>query len=313
MSMALMLAGCTGEADPGRVVGELAAERIELTVDSAEPIVAIDVAEGETVRAGQRLLRQDDARATLGLAQADAALARAEARLAELVRGPREEAISVARANLDGALRELAFRRTEQARIAQVFERQLTSRESLDSAQAALDAAEANASARRAALDELLAGTTVEELQQAEQTVHEARAQRDAARVDVERASVVAPIDAVVDTQLFEVGERPQPGQPVMVLLPDEQPHARVYVSEGVRVHLAAGDAARVFVDGLDRPLQGRLRWISTDPAFTPYFALTERDRGRLSYMAKVDITEAHERLPEGVPVEVVFSKLERD
>ena len=41
--------------------------------------------------------------------------------------------------------------------------------------------------------------------------------------------------------------------------------------------------------------------------AFTPYFALTERDRGRLSYLAKIDITENRERLPDGVPVEVEF------
>ena len=52
---------------------------------------------------------------------------------------------------------------------------------------------------------------------------------------------------------------------------------------------------------------EGRVRWIASDPAFTPYFALTERDRGRLSYVAKVDITEQRERLPDGVPVEVEF------
>ena len=40
-------------------------------------------------------------------------------------------------------------------------------------------------------------------------------------------------------------------------------------------------------------------RWRS-DP-----FALTERDRGHLTYLAKVDITENRERLPDGVPVEV--------
>jgi len=49
------------------------------------------------------------------------------------------------------------------------------------------------------------------------------------------------------------------------------------------------------------------VRWIASDPAFTPYYALTERDRGRLSYVAKVDITEQYERLPDGVPVEVEF------
>ncbi|MEJ2299842.1 MAG: hypothetical protein P8X94_15375 [Woeseiaceae bacterium] len=44
---------------------------------------------------------------------------------------------------------------------------------------------------------------------------------------------------------------------------------------------------------------------MSSEAAFTPYYALTERDRGRLSYVAKIDITDAGERLPDGVPVEV--------
>jgi HlyD family secretion protein len=54
-------------------------------------------------------------------------------------------------------------------------------------------------------------------------------------------------------------------------------------------------------------PIAGQVRWIASEAAFTPYFALTERDRGRLSYVAKVDIAEARERLPDGVPVEVEF------
>jgi HlyD family secretion protein len=54
-------------------------------------------------------------------------------------------------------------------------------------------------------------------------------------------------------------------------------------------------------------PVEGRVRWVASDPAFTPYFALTERDRGRLTYLAKVDIVDDLARLPDGVPVEVVF------
>jgi HlyD family secretion protein len=65
------------------------------------------------------------------------------------------------------------------------------------------------------------------------------------------------------------------------------------------------GTEARVFVDGLEDSLTGRVRWVASESAFTPYFALTERDRGRLSFTAKVDILDAAERLPDGVPVEV--------
>ena len=70
---------------------------------------------------------------------------------------------------------------------------------------------------------------------------------------------------------------------------------------------MKAGSPARIFVDGLEHPLAGRVRWVSSEAAYTPYFALTERDRGRLSFVAKVDIAEERDRLPDGIPVEVEF------
>ena len=40
--------------------------------------------------------------------------------------------------------------------------------------------------------------------------------------------------------------------------------------------------------------------------AFVGFFALTERDRGRLVYVAEIDLVEPEARvLPSGVPVEV--------
>ena len=93
-----------------------------------------------------------------------------------------------------------------------------------------------------------------------------------------------------------------------MIVLGGEQPYARVYVPERLRVHVDAGDNATVFVDGLDTPLQGRVRWVASEAAFTPYYALTERDRGRLSYVAKIDFDNRDRRLPDGVPVEVAFA-----
>jgi HlyD family secretion protein len=80
-----------------------------------------------------------------------------------------------------------------------------------------------------------------------------------------------------------------------------------VYVPEQLRVHVKVGMAAKIHVDGLDTAIDGRVRWVASEAAFTPYFSLTERDRGHLSYLAKVDIAEERERLPDGVPVEVDF------
>ncbi len=304
-ALVLSLGACDGGDTGGRLVGELMSDRVEVTSESSEPLIEIAVVEGETVQAGQLLFRHDPARATTKLAEAGAALAQAQARLDELVRGPRSEQISAARAALDGARQELAFRQADYERAKAVFERKLGSEERLDRARSSLDAARANFDRLQAQLAEKLTGTTIEELAQAEQAVRQAQARRDAAAIDLERQTVVAPANGVVDSRLYEVGERPTAGKPVLVLLPGLQPYARIYVPQDLRVHVAAGNAARVYVDGLDDPLDGRVRWVASEAAFTPYYALTERDRGRLSYVAKVDITSTRERLPDGMPAEV--------
>ena len=302
-----LLAACGEAGNPNRVVGELASDRIELTAENAEPIVEIAVAEGDEVSKGQLLLRQDARRALARLEQAEAALGQAQARLDERVRGPRRERIAAARASVHGAEQDLEFREAEFERARQVHAKGLASPELLDQADAALDAAKSNLDLRRAQLSELLTGTTVEELAQAEQAVKQAAALRDAAKIDLERHDILAPVDGVADSRLFEIGERPVPGQTVMVLLPGDQPHARVYVPEATRVRVGPGTKARIYVDGLDDALEGRVRWVSSEAAFTPYFALTEHDRGRLSFAAKVDIVEDRPRLPDGVPVQVDF------
>jgi HlyD family secretion protein len=57
----------------------------------------------------------------------------------------------------------------------------------------------------------------------------------------------------------------------------------------------------------VDRSLSGTLRWIATDPAFTPYYALNASDRARLVYLAEFDIDDGDD-LPTGIPAQVLLS-----
>ncbi len=307
ITMVAAVAACGVTDDDNRVVGELASDRIEITAEFNEAIVEVAVAEGDSVAAGDTLLRQDNARATARLAEAEANYQQAKARLDELLRGPRKEKIIAARATVEGATQDLEFRQNDFTRIQEIHSRKLASTDALDTANAALDAAQATLKLQLAQLEELLAGTTVEELAQAEQALKQAAARRTSAEIDLKRLTVIAPVNGIVDSRLFEIGERPGVGQPVLVMLGGDQPYARVYVAEDLRVRIVPGTRARIHVDGLDRIVTGQVRWIASEAAFTPYFALTERDRGRLSYVAKVDILDETTRLPDGVPVEVEF------
>jgi HlyD family secretion protein len=306
---AAIQSSCDATDEAHRVVGQLESDRIEIAADAAEPILQIHVVEGQAVKRGELLLTQDTSRIEAKLDEAEALLAQNNARLDELTRGPREEQIAAARASLAGAIQELRYREMEFERAERVLEQKLASRESVDRAKAALDSAQAERDVREARLQELLEGTTVEELQQAENAVRRVEAQIALLQVDLSRHQAFAPVDGAVDSILFEPGERPSIGQPMMIFLSGEQPYARVYVPEALRVSVIPGTDARISVDGLAEPIPGRVRWVSSEAAFTPSFALTERDRGRLSFAAKVDVDReaVDRRLPDGVPVEVEF------
>ena len=68
------------------------------------------------------------------------------------------------------------------------------------------------------------------------------------------------------------------------------------------------GAKVSVVVDGFAIPFEGKIRMISAEAAFTPYYALTEKDRGHFAYLAEIDLVDDSARdLPTGLPVEVVF------
>lgn len=304
----LFITSCTTKSDSARIVGQSESDRIELTAEFMEPVVDRPVVEGQTLEGGQLVLQQDARRIRARIAGAEADLARHQARLDELVRGPRKEQVQAVRAELEGARKDWEYRKTELRRVEQLLSQKLTSPDQVDRARVAKDTARSTLSALEARLEELLTGTTVEVLRQAEAQVQAAQANLQSLMIDLDRHSLVAPVEAVVDSLIMEVGERPQAGQPVAVLLAGPQAYARVYVPEALRAGFRPGLEATVYVDGLETPLQGRVRWVSSEATFTPYFALTQHDRGRLSYVAKVDILNHPSRIPDGVPLEVVLT-----
>jgi HlyD family secretion protein len=309
-TLALLLAAATLAAcdttETTYMVGTLERDRVELKVESNEPIIHIHVADGQTVVAGDLVLEQDPARAEAQLARLEAQRDQAAARLAELIRGPREESIREARANLSAARAERSNAASNLERTKEVFERGLSSQGRLDADQTRFDTALAREQAANEALDRLLNGTTVEELQQAESAVESAEAQVRAALVDLDRTRVASPSAGVIDKVLYQIGERPVPGSTIAVLLSSDRVFARVYVPEHLRARVTPGRGIDVRVDGAEGVLDGTVRWVSADATFTPYFALTEHDRSRLSFLAEIDVPGAAD-LPSGVPLEVDF------
>jgi HlyD family secretion protein len=301
------LSACTNNA-PLQAVGLLEWDRIELKAEAAEPIVEVLVHEGDRVTAGQALVRQDPERLEAQRDEARAARDQAAARLAELKRGPRAERIDAQRAELAGAESLATTAQKELARAESLLAKQLATPEARDDARSKRDQAVAARDAARAALAEMLTGTTPEELAQAQAALAQAEAGLNKIQITLERLTVRAPRAGRLDNLPFKLGDRPEPGAVVAVLLAGNAPYARVYVPEPLKARVIQGGRARVWVDGMDRPFEGRVRMTSADAAFTPYYSLTERDRSRLSYPTEITLEgEGAAKLPAGAPLRVEF------
>ena len=305
-SLLALLAACAEDRDPQLMHGTLERDRLEIIAESNERISELPVHEGDHVAAGTLLLRQEAGTMQPRLEQARASVAEAERRLADAVAGPRQREIDEARAALAGAESTLATERREFDRVDALVERRLLSASNRDQARARRDAALAARDGSRARLRLLEEGTRPEQVREVEAAVARARAALVELETSAARYDVLAPRDGRVEALPYKLGERPPTGAPVVLMLADGVPYARVYVPEPLRAQVTAGQAVNVAMDGVDGSLRGVVRYVSAEASYTPYYALTQKDRSRLSFLAEIVLEDPRAAaLPVGLPVQV--------
>lgn len=306
LSTMVLVAGCARER-PVEVHGTVERDRLELIAESNERIIEIVVREGDHVRAGDVLVRQEAGTAQSRIDQSRASVLEAERRLADLEQGPRQREIDEARASLGGAEGEFQAAQSEFSRVQALVQRKLLSESNLDQARAARDVTRAARDAARARYELLKQGTRTEQVAEARAAVQRATAALAEIETVAARYTVTAPRDGIVEALPYKLGERPAAGRPVAILLADGVPYARVYVPEPLRTTFTAGTRVEATVDGHAGSLKGTVRYVSAEAAFTPYYALTQKDRSRLAYLAEITLDDpAAPALPAGVPIQVL-------
>ncbi|MEM9630774.1 MAG: HlyD family efflux transporter periplasmic adaptor subunit [Pseudomonadota bacterium] len=305
-SICLLLAACYGE-DGNLALGTLERDRVALTATANEILVDLPVPQGTFVTAGTVLaqLNPDEQQAVVNQSRAE--VQQSKANLLKLENGAREEEIAKAEASVAGSKAELIDAEATFQRYKDLTGRGTTSQAQLDSARASRDAAVANLKSAEEQLKELVTGTRPEDLEIARAELAAAEASLATQEKILSDLTITASRDGVLDSLPWNLGERVTVGSPVAVLLAGDAPYARVYVPEPHRVKINEGDQLKVKVDGLDDPIEGSVRWISSEPSFTPYYALNQSERARLMYVAEVQLPDSASNLPNGVPAQVML------
>lgn len=304
LGLLLGLVACS-DSGSSEILGTVEWDQVALLAEADEPVVSVEVTEGQTVRQGAVLVRLDATRAQGAVAQLDAETRRWQAFLDAQEQGNRTQTIAQARAQQQQAKTLADNAAQELQRMQGLRARGTVSVAEFDRAQAQARAARAQQQAAQATLDLALAGSRPEEIRQAQAMLQAVQAQRAVAQVTLERHTVRAPRDGQVDALPVRVGDQVRRGTPLATLLVGTHPYAQVFVSARDKAKFRNGDRFSVRVQGMQQAYEGILRHVQQQASFTPYYALTGDDASRLVYLAKIDLTDPQApQLPAGLPLQ---------
>ena len=310
----VLLAGCHRSGDgPIRATGTIEVRQLEVTPQVAARVVRVLKDQGDPVRAGDTLVLLTQSTTRADIAGQQARVRAAEASLRDAIAGPRASEIQKAEADLRVAEAEVKRTAGELERIRPLAAQMAVSRQDLDNAKAAADAATGRRDADRQALELLREGTRPERVRAARAELASARAALAATEAVAQDLVLTAPTDGVVISRNAEAGEMLGAGQSAMTLGESADPYVRVYVPTRQLPRVRQGQPAVARLDGFpNRPIPGRVVAINPQAEFTPRVALTEDERDDLLFGVKVALSDTMGLLRVGLPATVTLEETTR-
>lgn len=292
-------------AAPLRLYGNVDVRQVDLAFRVPGRIATIGPEEGVKVKAGQELSRLDFRPLNDALAQAQAQMGVADAELAKARAGSRPQEIGQAEAQLAEAQSALARAKEDYDRRSGLVKTGAVSQQVYDATSAQYRAAQAQVKAAGEALSLARAGARKEDREAAAAQALAARAQRDAARTNLDDAVLKAPNDGTVLTRAREPGAIVQPGETVLTLTIDRPMRLRAYVGARDLSRISPGMKVDVRTDGNDRVYKGTIAQVSPTAEFTPKTVQTEDLRTDLVYRVRILVDDPDDALRQGAPVTV--------
>ncbi len=231
------------------------ARMAQVTPLIAGSAIEVLVEDTQQVKAGDVLVRLDQANARIAVAQAEADLAAARRKFGQTV--ATNSALSAqidtssaglvqAQARLRTAQAEFEKARIDLQRREAVIASGAISGEELTQARKAYAAASAALEAARGGISEVVSARRVAQGQLAandalvrgssvdtDPAVQAARARLDAALLDLQRTEIRAPVSGVVSRLQIQVGQRLSPGQTIMTIVPIDKLYVDANFKEG--------------------------------------------------------------------------------
>jgi HlyD family secretion protein len=296
-----------GTADVLVASGTVEAREGQLGFTAPGRIEAIEVHEGDRLRAGTELARLDRRELEARLAQAIAQRDVGRAQLIELERGSRPEEVAQGRAGVDLTRETRLDAERGLDRTRRLFEGGAVSREALDRAAMAVGIARSQQRQAEEQLRLLEQGPRREKIDAQRAQVAQAQAAVDAIHAALANTVVVAPFDGTVTVRHREPGEIVPAGAAVLTLMNPDDRWVRIHIPGNrlgaVRIGMRASIASDTFPE---KTYPGEVVFIASQAEFTPKSVQTTEERVRLVYAARIRIVDDPDlELKPGMPADV--------
>lgn len=225
-----------------------AAQQSDLGFELSGRVARMLSDEGQAVRRGQVLAQLDTARLRARRAELEALLRREEARLDEMLTGPRAEVIEQARAGVERWQAESELARLTRERSERAAQRNALSAQRRDEARRTEESAAAQLRSASELLRELETGTRAEQIAAQEAVVAQVESQIASIDVDLGKSSLRAPFAGTVAVRYTDEGRVIGAGDPVVRLLETGRLEARIGVPSAVAAGLESGDELTIEV-----------------------------------------------------------------
>ncbi len=314
----------------GRIEGD------PITVSSKFPgrVRELLVREGETVTAGQVLIRLDDSQAGARVRQAKRAVEVLEAQVkaahtqlavlnleVPLMIEAAQAQVVRAQALWDKAIAVEQEARSDAERFRQLADKDQASLQQRDQAQMRWNVAHNEVAAAFSGLTQAKKELAQAELgwnriKAKEEEVAALERQRDHADAVLDEAesvlrdlTITAPASGTITTKMVNVGEVVAAGSPLLELVDLDFLYLKVYVPEAQIGKVRLDLPARIYVDAFpDRPFEARVTHIASKAEFTPKEVQTQDERVKLVYAVKLSLNENPDhRLTPGLPADAVI------
>jgi len=228
----------------GRVMTPL---RVSIGATITERVARIPVDEGQSVHSGDVLISLDDRDERAAMAQAQAAVEQAEAKLRQM----REVGLPAAEQALVQAEANLRLARQQYQRNQELKDKGFISQSALDDAKRNLDVTESQLKAARLQVDSNAPSGS--DYLMARTALAQAQAALGAANARLEQTVIHAPANGVLIARNVEAGDVVQPGKELMVLAPAGETQIVVQIDEKNLAQLKAGQKALASADAYPR------------------------------------------------------------